>query len=46
MLRELIPRLAREERIELDLNEVAYTNHVAVAMTSSVLPSTLVYDQR
>ncbi|KAA0032490.1 retrotransposon gag protein [Cucumis melo var. makuwa] len=44
MLKRLILKLAREKKIELDINEVAQTNHVTVEMTSSVLPSTLLYD--
>ena len=35
VLKELILKLAREKKIELD-NEVAQTNHVAVEMTSRV----------
>jgi len=46
VLKELILKLARENKIELDIDEVAQTNHVAVNMTSSVLPSILLYDQR
>ncbi|KAA0041303.1 ty3-gypsy retrotransposon protein [Cucumis melo var. makuwa] len=46
VLKELILKLARENKIELDIDEVAETNHVAVKMTSSVLPSMLLYDQR
>ncbi|TYJ96986.1 retrotransposon gag protein [Cucumis melo var. makuwa] len=38
--------MARENKIELDIDEVAQTNHVAVKMTSSVMPSMLLYDQR
>ncbi|TYK00107.1 ty3-gypsy retrotransposon protein [Cucumis melo var. makuwa] len=34
MLKELILKLARENKIELDIDEVAQTNHVAVNMTS------------
>ncbi|KAA0041525.1 ty3-gypsy retrotransposon protein [Cucumis melo var. makuwa] len=44
VLKELIPKLARENKIELDINEVAQTNHVAVKMTSKVLLSMLLYD--
>ncbi|TYK00349.1 retrotransposon gag protein [Cucumis melo var. makuwa] len=40
VLKELILKLAREKKIKLDIDEVAKTNHVAVAMTSSVSPST------
>ncbi|KAA0064819.1 retrotransposon gag protein [Cucumis melo var. makuwa] len=46
VLKELILKLARENIIELDIDEVAQTNHVAVNMTSSVLLSILLYDQR
>ena len=46
MLKELIIKLARENKIELDIDEVAQTNHVAVEMTSNVPPSTQLYDQR
>ncbi|TYK08171.1 ty3-gypsy retrotransposon protein [Cucumis melo var. makuwa] len=46
VLKKLILKLARENKIELDIDEVAQTNHVAVNMTSSVLPSILLYDQR
>ncbi|TYK04208.1 retrotransposon gag protein [Cucumis melo var. makuwa] len=46
VLNELILKLARENKIELDIDVVAQTNHVAVNMTSSVLPSILLYDQR
>ncbi|TYK30122.1 retrotransposon gag protein [Cucumis melo var. makuwa] len=46
VLKELILKLARENKIELDIDEVAQTNHVVVKMTSSVLPSMLLYDQR
>ena len=38
--------MACENKIELDIDEVALTNHVVVKMTSSVLPSMLLYDQR
>ena len=40
MLKELIIKLARENRIKLNIDEVAETNHVAVEMISSVPPST------
>ncbi|KAA0066689.1 retrotransposon gag protein [Cucumis melo var. makuwa] len=46
VLKELILKLARENKIEQDIDEVAQTNHVAVNMTSSVSPSILLYDQR
>ena len=44
MLKELILKLTREKKIELDIEESAETNHVAVYMTSSVPPSTQLYD--
>ncbi|KAA0052353.1 retrotransposon gag protein [Cucumis melo var. makuwa] len=40
MLKELILKLAREKNIELDIDEVAQTNHVMVKLTSNVPPST------
>ncbi|TYK23554.1 retrotransposon gag protein [Cucumis melo var. makuwa] len=46
VLKELILKLAHENKIELDIDEVAQTNHVAVNMTSNVPPSILLYDQR
>ena len=46
VLKELILKLAREKKIELDIDEVAQTNHVVVEMTLSVPPSTQLYDQR
>ncbi|KAA0051326.1 ty3-gypsy retrotransposon protein [Cucumis melo var. makuwa] len=46
VLKELILKLARENKIEMDIDEVAQTNHVAVNMTSSVPLSILLYDQR
>ncbi|KAA0063891.1 ty3-gypsy retrotransposon protein [Cucumis melo var. makuwa] len=46
MLKELILKLARENKIELDIDEVAQKNHVAINMTSSVSPSILLYDER
>ncbi|KAA0056536.1 retrotransposon gag protein [Cucumis melo var. makuwa] len=46
MLKELILKLAREKKIELDIDEVAQTNHVAIEMTSSVPPLTQLDDQR
>ncbi|KAA0041873.1 retrotransposon gag protein [Cucumis melo var. makuwa] len=45
-LKELILKLVREKKIKLDIDEVAQRNHVAVKMSSSVMPSTLLYDQR
>ena len=44
VLKELIIKLAREKKIKLDMDEVAQTNHVAIEMTSSVPPSTHLYD--
>ncbi|KAA0059024.1 retrotransposon gag protein [Cucumis melo var. makuwa] len=46
VLKELILKLAREKKIELDINEVAQTNHVAIEMTSNVPPLTQLDDQR
>ncbi|KAA0032559.1 retrotransposon gag protein [Cucumis melo var. makuwa] len=46
VLKELILKLVGENKIELDIDEVAQTNHIVVKMTSSVLLSTLLYDQR
>ncbi|KAA0066643.1 ty3-gypsy retrotransposon protein [Cucumis melo var. makuwa] len=46
VLKELILKLACENKIELDIDEVAQTNHVAVKMTSSVMQLMLLYDQR
>ncbi|KAA0061141.1 ty3-gypsy retrotransposon protein [Cucumis melo var. makuwa] len=46
VLKELILKLARENKIDLDIDELAQTNHVAVNMPSSVSPSILLYDQR
>ncbi|KAA0035946.1 ty3-gypsy retrotransposon protein [Cucumis melo var. makuwa] len=46
LLKELILKLVRENKIELDIDEVAQTNHVAVKMTSKVRSSMLLYDQR
>ncbi|KAA0052091.1 retrotransposon gag protein [Cucumis melo var. makuwa] len=46
VLKELILKLACENKIELDIDEVAQTNHVAVKMTSRVLPSMLLYDKK
>ncbi|KAA0063939.1 retrotransposon gag protein [Cucumis melo var. makuwa] len=45
LLKKLILKLASENMIRLDIDEVAQTNHVAVKMTLSVLPSMLLYDQ-
>ncbi|KAA0050346.1 ty3-gypsy retrotransposon protein [Cucumis melo var. makuwa] len=41
VLKELILKLARENKIELDIDEVAQTNHVVVNMTLSVPSSIL-----
>ncbi|KAA0037433.1 retrotransposon gag protein [Cucumis melo var. makuwa] len=46
VLKELILKLAREKKIELDIDEVAQTNHVAIEMTSNVPPLTQFDDQR
>ncbi|KAA0033082.1 retrotransposon gag protein [Cucumis melo var. makuwa] len=46
MLKELIIRLAREKKIELDLEEVAQTNHVAVTIMSKALLPILIFEQR
>ena len=46
MLKELILKLTRDKKIELNIDEVAQTNYIAVEITSSVPPSTLLYDQR
>ncbi|KAA0049826.1 retrotransposon gag protein [Cucumis melo var. makuwa] len=46
VLKELIIKLAREKKIELDIDEVAQANHVAIETTSSVPPPTHFYDQR
>ncbi|KAA0035858.1 retrotransposon gag protein [Cucumis melo var. makuwa] len=43
---ELILKLGREKKIELDIDEVAQANHVAIEMNLTVLPLTLLYDQR
>ncbi|KAA0056498.1 retrotransposon gag protein [Cucumis melo var. makuwa] len=40
VLKELILKLAHEKKIELDIDEVAQTNHVAIEMTSNVSPLT------
>ena len=46
VLKELILKLAREKKIELDIDELAKKNHVTVEMISSVPPSIQLYDQR
>ena len=45
VLKELILKLAREKKTELNIDKLVGTNHVAVKMTS-VPPSTQLYDQR
>ena len=40
VLKELILKLAHEKKIKLDIDEITQTNHIAVEMTSSVLPLT------
>lgn len=42
----MILKLACEKKNELDINEMAQTNHVAIVVTSRVPPSTLFCDQR
>ncbi|KAA0056790.1 ty3-gypsy retrotransposon protein [Cucumis melo var. makuwa] len=46
VLKELILRLAREKKIELDLEEVAQTNHAAVTIMSEALSSRLIFEQK
>ncbi|KAA0047151.1 retrotransposon gag protein [Cucumis melo var. makuwa] len=46
VLKELILRLAREKKIELDLEEVAQTNHVAVTIMSKAIWPRLIFEQR
>lgn len=46
VLKELILRLAREKRIELDLEEVAQTNHAEVTIMSEASSSRLIFEQR
>ncbi|KAA0049816.1 retrotransposon protein putative ty3-gypsy sub-class [Cucumis melo var. makuwa] len=43
---ELILRLAHEKKIELDLEEVAKTNHAAVTIMSEAPLSRLIFEQR
>ncbi|TYK00120.1 ty3-gypsy retrotransposon protein [Cucumis melo var. makuwa] len=43
VLKELILKLARENKIELDIDEVTQTNHVPIDLTSSVPPLTSLY---
>ncbi|KAA0054335.1 retrotransposon gag protein [Cucumis melo var. makuwa] len=45
-LKELILELAHEKKIELYVDKVAQMNHFAVEVTSTVPPSTLLYDRR
>ncbi|KAA0039557.1 uncharacterized protein E5676_scaffold775G00710 [Cucumis melo var. makuwa] len=46
VLKELILRLAREKKIELDLEEVAQTNHAAAMIMSEALSPRLIFEQR
>ena len=46
MLKELILRLAHEKKIELDLEEVAQTNHAAAMIMSEALSPRLIFEQR
>ncbi|KAA0065805.1 ty3-gypsy retrotransposon protein [Cucumis melo var. makuwa] len=46
VLKELILMLAREEKIELNLEEVAQTNNVAVMIMSKALSPRLTFEQR
>ncbi|KAA0062536.1 ty3-gypsy retrotransposon protein [Cucumis melo var. makuwa] len=46
VLKELILRLAREKKIELDLEEVAQTNHAATMIMSEALSRRLIFEQR
>ncbi|XP_038876523.1 uncharacterized protein LOC120068954 [Benincasa hispida] len=46
ILKELILKLARERKIELDLDEVVQTNHAAMTVTPSVAPLTISYEER
>ncbi|KAA0031665.1 ty3-gypsy retrotransposon protein [Cucumis melo var. makuwa] len=46
VLKGLILRLAREKKIELDLEEVAQTNHAAVTIMSEALSPRLIFEQR
>ena len=43
MLKELILRLAREKKIELDLEEVAQTNHASVMIMLEALSPRLIF---
>ncbi|TYK02888.1 uncharacterized protein E5676_scaffold968G00270 [Cucumis melo var. makuwa] len=46
LLKELILRLAREKKIELDLEEVAQTNHATTMIMSEALSPRLIFEQR
>ncbi|KAA0026262.1 ty3-gypsy retrotransposon protein [Cucumis melo var. makuwa] len=46
VLKELILRLAHEKKIELDLEEVAQTNHAAITIMSKALSPRLIFEQR
>ena len=46
VLKELILRLAREKKIELDLEEVAQTNHAAAMIMSEAISPRLIFEQR
>ncbi|KAA0060830.1 Retrotransposon gag protein [Cucumis melo var. makuwa] len=46
VLKELILRLAREKKIELDLEEVTQTNYATVTIMLEGLPSRLIFEQR
>ncbi|KAA0056780.1 ty3-gypsy retrotransposon protein [Cucumis melo var. makuwa] len=46
VLKELILRLAREKKIELDLEEVAQTNHAAAMIMSEAILPRLIFEQR
>ncbi|KAA0042067.1 retrotransposon gag protein [Cucumis melo var. makuwa] len=46
VLKELILRLAREKKVELNLEEVAQTNHAAVTIMSETFLPRLIFEQR
>ncbi|KAA0051508.1 ty3-gypsy retrotransposon protein [Cucumis melo var. makuwa] len=46
MLKELIPRLAHEKKIELDLEEIAQNNHAAAMIMSEALSPRLIFEQK
>ncbi|KAA0032132.1 retrotransposon gag protein [Cucumis melo var. makuwa] len=46
VLKELILRLAREKKIELDLEEVAQRNHGTVTIMSEAFSKRLIFEQR